>query len=148
MEEIKNKGGRPTDYNEELALKICEALASSAIGLRKLCDSRDDFPDVATVRKWVVRHEWFGDQYMKALANRAMWLAEEIEEIADDSKKDTYIDDNGNKKVDSEVVARSRLRVDTRKWIASKLLPKIYGDKNQDSKEVQTTLMQKLIDKL
>jgi len=33
--------------------------------------------------------------------------------------------------VDHEHIQRARLRVDTRKWILSKMLPKVYGDKFQ-----------------
>ena len=29
----------------------------------------------------------------------------------------------------ADVIARNRLRIDTRKWILSKMLPKVYGDK-------------------
>jgi hypothetical protein len=56
-------------------------------------------------------------------------MAHEIEQIADDGSRDTYEDAEGNVKVDHDVIARSRLRVDTRKWLMSKLQPKKYGDK-------------------
>jgi hypothetical protein len=49
--------------------------------------------------------------------------------IADDGKNDTYEDDEGRTRTDHDVIARSRLRVDTRKWYLSKVLPKIYGDR-------------------
>ena len=42
---------------------------------------------------------------------------------------DTYMDADGNVKTDNEVIQRSKLRVDTRKWLASKMAPKKYGDK-------------------
>ncbi len=58
-----------------------------------------------------------------------MGWADEIVDISDDGRNDTYIDDNGNERTDNERVARSRLRVDTRKWMLSKMLPKVYGDK-------------------
>jgi hypothetical protein len=31
----------------------------------------------------------------------------------------------------SEFIARSRLRIDTLKWLASKLVPRLYGDKEE-----------------
>ena len=40
-------------------------------------------------------------------------------------------DEDGKETVDHERIARSRLRVDSRKWVASKLLPKVYGDRLQ-----------------
>ena len=56
-------------------------------------------------------------------------MADETLEIADDSSHDTITDDEGNERFNSEFAARSRLRVDTRKWLLSKALPKVYGDK-------------------
>jgi hypothetical protein len=55
--------------------------------------------------------------------------SEEIIEIADDAASDKFTDANGNERVDNEHINRSRLRVDTRKWLMSKLAPKKYGDK-------------------
>lgn len=37
------------------------------------------------------------------------------------------VTEQGNRRCDAEFIARSRLRIDTRKWLASKLAPKIYG---------------------
>lgn len=56
-------------------------------------------------------------------------MAEEILQIADDGRNDTYEDADGHERTDSDVIQRSRLRVDTRKWLMSKLAPKKYGDK-------------------
>ena len=44
--------------------------------------------------------------------------------IADDGLNDNYTDDDGNERTLADVIQRSKLRVDTRKWIASKLKPK------------------------
>ena len=48
-------------------------------------------------------------------------------EIADDSSQDTYIDRNGQQVTNHEVVTLAKLRIDARKWYASKLMPKKYG---------------------
>jgi hypothetical protein len=56
-------------------------------------------------------------------------IADEILEISDAAKGDFIEDENGGKTVDHEAIARARLRVDSRKWMLSKMLPKIYGDK-------------------
>jgi hypothetical protein len=62
-------------------------------------------------------------------------MADELLEIADDSSKDKYSIEIGEgveiEKTDHEVIQRSRLRVDTRKWLMSKMLPKKYGDRIQ-----------------
>lgn len=56
-------------------------------------------------------------------------MAEDILLIADDNGKDTYVSEDGVEQTDHDVIARARLRVDTRKWLLSKLQPKKYGDK-------------------
>lgn len=120
--------GRPTKFTQELADKICEAVATTTLGLKKLCASRDDLPDETTVQEWRYKHNDFSLSYAKAKLRQADLLAEDCLNISDDSKGDEIEDENGNIKFNSENVARSRLRVDTRKWLASKLLPKQYGD--------------------
>lgn len=58
-------------------------------------------------------------------------FADEILEIADETGTDLTTDDKGKVTVEHEVVARSRLRVDARKWLMARLAPKKYGDKLQ-----------------
>ena len=87
-------------------------------------------PHQATIMAWLdgSRPE-FSEQYARAREAQADKLAEEILAIADDGRSDTYLDAEGNEKTDSEVIQRSKLRVDARKWLASKMAPKKYGDK-------------------
>lgn len=68
-------------------------------------------------------------RYADAMAARVDKYAEETIEIADDGSNDTYVDADGNVKVDTDVVARSKLRIAARQWYASKIAPKKYGDK-------------------
>lgn len=81
--------------------------------------------------RWLEAHEDFREKYARARADQADFLAEEILQIADDGLNDTYTDEEGNVRTNQDVIARSRLRVDSRKWYASKLLPKKYGDRVQ-----------------
>lgn len=67
--------------------------------------------------------------YARAREAQADKMAEDILSIADDGKSDTYVDADGKVCTDQEVIARSRLRVDARKWLASKMAPKKYGEK-------------------
>jgi hypothetical protein len=78
------------------------------------------------------------EMYARARQERADLLADEIVEIADDGRNDTYVDDEGKVRVDHDVIARSRLRVDARKWVAAKLKPRVYGDKLELSGEIGT----------
>jgi hypothetical protein len=91
---------------------------------------------VITVFDWIHDDKEFAKQYARAKEDQADFLAEEILSIADDTSEDEIFieaeDGSGQtaKRIcNKEFIARSRLRVDTRKWIASKLKPKKYGDK-------------------
>lgn len=124
-----NLGGRPLEYTKEKGDLICERIATHAMGLKRLCKMYRDMPAHSTVRHWQYKIDAFRDQYAHAKMIQADLLAEECLEIADDTNEDIKFNQEGKKIVDHEVVNRSRLKIDTRKWLASKLLPKQYGDK-------------------
>ena len=77
---------------------------------------------------------------------RAELFAEQLIEISDDSADD-YGDDG---KLNADNIARAKLKVDTRKWIVSRLLPKKYGDKlelagNPDAPITIQTIERKIV---
>jgi hypothetical protein len=113
-------------------MRICERL-SLGESLRHICE-HEDFPDKATIMRWLRddRYTEFRDQYARARENLVEHWAEEIIDIADDGSND-YMerltkDGKTEEVLNSEHINRSRLRVDTRKWLMSKLTPKKYGD--------------------
>ncbi|HZV61629.1 MAG TPA: hypothetical protein VFF75_04375 [Methylophilaceae bacterium] len=118
---------RPSSFSQEIADAIC-ARISEGESLRTICRD-DDMPGKTTVFRWLAEFESFRDQYARAREAQADLLAEEILEIADDGTNDKYVDENGNTRTDQEVIGRSRLRVDARKWLASKMAPKKYGER-------------------
>ena len=125
-------GGRPSDFTQEIADLICGQLASG-LSMRTVCKA-EDMPDMTTVFRWIRTNEEFRQQYEKAKEECADALAEEMLDIADDGTNDWMerIDKDGmpvGYVLNGEHVQRSRLRLDARKWIASKLKPKKYGDK-------------------
>ncbi len=124
--------GRLTSYTLEIAESICGQLATG-MTLREVCRA-EGMPAESTVRNWALEdREGFFAQYARAREIGYYSMADETLEIADDGTNDWVERENerGEKKtvLDSEHVQRSRLRVDTRKWLLSKALPKIYGDK-------------------
>ena len=118
--------GRPTKFTQELADKICETISTSSKGLRTICSENDI--STPTLLKWLSENEQFSIQYARAKELQADYLVEEMLSIADDSSSDTISTEFGEKE-NKEWVNRSRLKCDTRKWIASKLAPKKYSDK-------------------
>lgn len=123
------KPGRASTYTKALGDSICRQVSDGA-SLRTIC-AKAGMPNKSTVLRWLDAEgaQSFRDQYARAREAQADLLAEQIIQIADDGTNDTQVDDEGNVRVDQDVIARSRLRVDARKWLASKMAPKKYGDK-------------------
>ena len=122
--------GRPTTYNEEIASLICARMADGE-SLRSIC--RDDaMPALSTVFLWVSKHFEFSEQYKLAMASRADAMFEDMIDIADDGRNDYIVNGDGEERFNTEHVQRSRLRLDTRKWMLARMLPKKYGDKIVD----------------
>ena len=125
--------GRPTLYTEEMGKEICARLAEGE-SLRSICVA-EHLPHESTVRSWAIQPDHpISTQFDHARKLGYMKMAEELLEISDDGTNDWMErkDSEGENvgwQVNGEHVSRSKLRVETRKWILSKALPKIYGDK-------------------
>ena len=133
---------RPSEFTQETADIICERIADGE-SLRSIC--RDDaMPACSAVFRWLSLHKGFEEQYVRAREAQADALFDEILTISDDGFNDTYTDQDGNVRTNQDVIARSRLRVDARKWMAGKLRPKKYGDKLELSGDPDRPLIHKI----
>lgn len=119
--------GRPSEFSQETADAICSRLAEGE-SLRQICTD-EVMPGKSTVMRWLSSNTEFRDQYARAREAQADYWAEEIIEISDESALDSIATEDGAARINSEFVARSRLRVDTRKWLMARMAPKKYGDK-------------------
>lgn len=122
----KHPGGRPTKYDEALAADLCTRIANGE-ALRQICQE-EGMPVQSTVYLWLSRFPEFSDMYTKAREDQADTLADEIHAIADQMPMEK-IDKEGNTSFDSAYINWMRLRIDARKWTASKLKPRKYGDR-------------------
>lgn len=132
-------GGRPTSYTEVLGDEIASAIATSSIGLPRMCalPEHSHWPPPQTIMSWLYKQVGqFPDKYANAKRAQAEFLAAEILEISDESSNDYKETEDGREVFNGEAVARSRLRVDTRKWLAAKLLPRLYGERIQSEQIV------------
>jgi hypothetical protein len=121
--------GRPSKYSEALGKQICEEMIAGR-SLRSICD--DDWcPAISNVCNWLVNNKEFQEQYARAREAQAEILADEIIQLADECREGTKtkVTDKGTEIYTGDMVERSRLQVDARKWVAARLLPKKYGDK-------------------
>ena len=153
---MSEKAGRPTAFNKKIAEEICIRLMQGE-SLRKIL-AADEMPAQSTVYLWLIRAKeekaskelkLFSEQYAQARRIQAEGYIDEVMDIADDGSNDWMekFDKDGQSvgwMLNGEHVQRSRVRIDTRKWIASKLVPKVYGDKIQqelsgpDGEPIQT----------
>ena len=82
----------------------------------------------STFLGWVKPEGKLADQYASAREAMIHAIAEEVLQISD-SEPVTIVDQHGISRYDSAAVQHQRLRVDSRKWLLSKMMPKVYGDK-------------------
>lgn len=128
--------GRKTTYTTKKAKAICDALASSSISVRELA-LQDDMPCEVTIYKWLNQNEDFAKKYAHAKKSQMDYMAEEIIDISDNAANDYMLrqgrsdDKESGYVTNGEAIQRSKLRVDSRKWLMSKLNAKKYGDKTQ-----------------
>lgn len=118
------------DKKEEAFSDIIK-LISEGRSVRSIIDGADRklIPSMPTFYEWLEENEEYSKRYARACESRAELIFEEILEIADDSEKDTLIDEDGNERINTEFVQRSRLKIDARKWMLGKMQPTKYGDK-------------------
>lgn len=123
----EGRAGRPSGYDEVIVEAICERIATSTDGLRKICaDLAHAQPPIqlscSMVYRWLSAtdaqgepvHPRFRDQYARAREAQCQVLADEVVELADGATEAT--------------VRRVALQIDVRKWQLAKLTPRKYGD--------------------
>lgn len=133
------KPGRPSKFTQQVAGAVCARVADGE-SLRRICEDKA-MPTKTMVMRWLADPERaeFRDQYACAREAQADKLVEDLLDIADEectmvkASKHGSGDDDGEGRTevifDAVAVARNKLRVDTRKWIAARMAPKKYGDK-------------------
>lgn len=119
-------------YSTEIADEILERLAQGQ-ALRKICEDLH-MPTASSVIGWVNRDEsGFAERYARAREVGYALLADELIHIADTPMIGTksVSKATGLEITEGDMIEHRRLQVDTRKWMLAKMLPKVYGDKQQ-----------------
>lgn len=119
---MPKKAGHPTAYTPEIGAEICLRITAGD-SLRKIVKEKH-IPTMSSVMRWLFDVVPDGDPrlhfrelYATARRAQAELYAEQIVDIADEVA------------VDSAAISKARVRIDVRKWISSKMLPKVYGDR-------------------
>ena len=129
----KNKGGRPTDYNEEIAQKILEKIESSDCGLQEICDSNFDFPAPDSIYRWMSKNDRFRDKYLLSKKRQVQVYVDKSFELLNKLYTDP---------VEIQLL---KLKLDHIRWYASRLVPRLYGSmpeeaENKIKEELQNML--------
>ena len=106
---------RPSKYSDELALEICTRLAEGE-SLKKIC-SDEGMPHRTTVNAWRRDHPGFSAMFARAREDCGDTMAEAAVAVAMTATPET-----------AQAV---RVKYDALRWYASKLGPKVYGDRTQ-----------------
>jgi hypothetical protein len=121
---------RATSYTDELGKAICDRIAE---GETLISVTKDEgMPSLATVSRWLNDSKQADTEFFKlyTTAREVQYIIreEEILEISDDGRRD-YLETDDGVVVDHDHINRAKLRVDSRKWLLSKLLPLRFGDR-------------------
>lgn len=142
--------GRPTSYSADAAEEILRRMHNGET-LREIC--RDDhLPSESAVRLWNMDdRDGFSARYATARSALVDYWADDIMIIGDDGRNDWMERRDANGELvgviqNGECVQRSRLRVETRKWLLSKLRPDVYGDKAVVNHDVSASFASLLSD--
>ena len=119
-------------WSPEQKAKACEEIldrVAKGASLLSICKNGDDWiPSESTFRMWCDNDADLSARYARAREVRADVIFEECLTIADSQEGDMIAID-GVQQVNHDVIARARLRIDTRRWMLGKMQPKVYGDK-------------------
>lgn len=143
--------GRPSDYSDALADLICERIAMGE-SLNKIC-KEDGMPCMVTIFRWFRIYPEFCNNYARAKEESAEFHADGIVDICDTDPQ-VVVDQSGVARVDAGWVQWNKVRIDTRKWVASKLKPKKYGDytrneiTGKDGGAVQVDVMAQILSEI
>lgn len=105
-------GGRPSEYTLDMGKRICEAIASSPYGYRRISRENKDFPAIETMRRWRYRYPEFRALHEEAVRIRAAILLDDVLDI-EEERHDT-LNKEGIEVVDQVKLADKRLRINNR----------------------------------
>ena len=123
----KDKPAHEVRYSDELAIKVCERIATTPISMALIC-RQPDMPSYTAFFRWLRDHEEFREMYVIAKQEQVELLMEQCLDIVDDDSNDIITTDDGRKIINTAALRRAKMKVDFRKWLASKLLPRKYGN--------------------
>ena len=126
---------QPTAQRDAWIAKMLPIYRSTTRSLASICEELrqddPDFPSRADFFHWADEgYPGLSESLKQARRMRARIGVDELVEIADDSHGDAMLDPRtGEEKLNREFTERSKIRIETRKWLAAKESPDEYGEK-------------------
>jgi hypothetical protein len=114
--------GRPSKKSPAIIDDIIAGV-SSGRSIANVCANDPGMPDVRSVYRWLGEDDDFRLAYLRACSNRSLVYADTIGDIAQ-AVLAGKLDPNG-----------ARVAIDSYKWLATKLVPTVFGERQ----EVQVT---------
>jgi len=133
---------KPFPYDDEIGQEICRTIGTHSEGLKALCKKNPSWPRPAHIYTWMIENPSFKEMYIRAKQNQIESLVDDIVDIADDTSEDWIENDKGTIVANHDHINRARLRIDTRKWLAAKLCPRLYADKTPSNTDNNDALSQ------
>jgi len=117
-------------YSKQIADDIIEWMCSG--GSVRQYAKQPNTPSESTIYRWIdADKDEFGSRYTRAREMRVELLVDKMQELADDVKEDAL------------AIAKAKLQIETIRWYAEKVKPKVYGDKLEinDVSKAKTLVM-------
>lgn len=95
--------------------------------------AKEGMPTPRTIRDWADEDKDIASAIARGREIGYDAIAEQALAIADDGRNDTFDDADGNPHVDTDVIQRSKLRVETRLKLLAKWCPKKYGEQQMQT---------------
>jgi hypothetical protein len=124
----------PAPEWEPVIVEILSAIATTPKSLRSICDSIESAPTAKTFWAWMETDIGLRDRYTRAKDQQLEVLADQLVDLADTDRiceKVTIKADGSREVTILDQVERTKVQIDTRKWLLAKLNPKKYGDRLQ-----------------
>jgi hypothetical protein len=145
---VQNRMAYSKEEKKKIIEDVCFQIAENGLSLRQAL-KQDGKPQMSTWASWVngsdEESKQYAREYTNAMEQRAELIFEDILNIADSNENDVTETEDGREVINHNVINRDRLRVDARKWILSKMIPKKFGDKLELDAKIETIKPLKLV---
>jgi hypothetical protein len=134
-DKCRRKDNRKFAFTPEIEIEILNRLEQGQT--LPMMEEEPNMPSASLIYKWMRDYPDFGKRVREARANGAHHLAAQILDIAREVPN-VIIDNQGNFSFDAAYISWQKIRMEAHKWLASKYLPKDYGDRKPHEKEVKS----------